>query len=136
LGAENALADLEAAEEALRRDALGLQPEQLKAFYDRSQAAFKDPDVYTTLAWLFVAGLHHFYLKRWRRGLIDLGINGVGLILVVLGVLLSNWWIGAAGVVLWLGVSATELMHMLRGQRTVREYNLREQRQILDELKG
>ncbi len=129
------LEELEAAEAAQREELDALSDGERLAYFEKAEKAFKDPDTYATLAYIFISGLHHFYLKRWRRGLLDLGLNAVGVALVIAGVGYESWALGLAGVALWVGVSVMELGFLFRCQRVVREYNLQRQREILDELR-
>ncbi|WP_432455820.1 hypothetical protein ACRRS0_10315 [Agarivorans sp. QJM3NY_29] len=83
-----------------RRDDLEVQQEQLRAeirqlpaplrqqFYQLWEKQVKDPDSYAVLNYLFIAGLHHFYLGKWQRGLINLTISLMGL-----SILFSPYWI-------------------------------------------
>lgn len=129
------LPEIERQEEELRELLLSLSDGERKQFYEKAEAQFKDPDTYATLAYLFVSGLHHFYLKRWKRGLLDLGLNALGLGLVIAGIAMESWAVGLAGVALWVGVSVMELGYLFRSQAIVREYNLQQQRAILDALR-
>lgn len=126
---------LDQAEEAQRAELDALSDGERRAYFDKAEKAFKDADTYATLAYVFISGLHHFYLKRWKRGLLDLGLNALGLALVIAGVGYENWILGLAGLGLWVGVSVMELGYLFRSQRVVREYNLKQQRAILDELR-
>lgn len=129
------LAEIERQEEELREQLEALSDGERKQFYAQAEAAFKDPDTYATLAYLFVSGLHHFYLKRWRRGLLDLGLNALGLALVIAGIVMESWVVGLAGLGVWIGVSLWELGYLFKSQAIVREYNLQQQRAILDALR-
>lgn len=129
------LAQVEEDEEALRASLDSLSDGERKTFYSQAERAFKDPDTYATLCYLFVSGLHHFYLKRWRRGLMDIGVNLAGLGLVIAGIALESWLLGLGGLVLWLGISVLELRYLFQSQSVVRDYNLQQQRAILERLR-
>ncbi len=68
-------------EEALREQIYQLSAAQKKQYYALEVAQVKDPDTYAALNWAFVAGLHHFYLGRWLRGLFNIVLMISGVIL-------------------------------------------------------
>jgi len=47
---------------------------QRAEFYRKSGKKIRDPDTYAALNWFFVIGLHHFYLRRWLRGWLNVGL--------------------------------------------------------------
>jgi TM2 domain-containing membrane protein YozV len=87
----------------------------------------KDPDTYAALNWLFLAGLHHFYLGRTGRGLVNLGVFAAGVAAIVFGA-----WV--VGLVLILGVTAIELPALFRAERIVMDYNNRLTERLLREV--
>lgn len=70
---------VEAEEEQLREAAAALPDEQRRGFYREVKRELKDPDTYAVLNWFFLVGLHHFYLRRWGRGLLDIGLVIAGI---------------------------------------------------------
>lgn len=126
---------LAAEEEALRATVETLPAEQRQQYFELANARFKDPDLYATLAYAFISGLHHFYLERWGRGLLDLGLNVVGISLVVVGAMQESLALAATGAVLVAGVAIVELKHLFQSQTIVRRYNLERQREILAGLR-
>lgn len=122
---------LDREQEALDGAVAALPEAQRQLFYDRSEQAFKDPDTYATLAYMFVAGLHHFYLQRWGRGALDLGLNLTGFVLVGIGVVTDNTWVVLAGTGIVVAVGISELSYLFRSQSIVRRYNLNRQRELL-----
>ena len=129
------LPEVERDEETLRVQLESLSDGERLVFYERAQQAFKDPDTYATLSYLWVSGLHHFYLKRWQRGLADVGVNLLALGLVIAGIAFSSWILGLSGVGLWVVCSALELRFLFKSQSVVRDYNLVQQRAILESLR-
>ena len=130
-------ADLLAVEEERLQEAVdALPPDARRQYFDLANEAFKDPDLYATLAYVFISGLHHFYLGRWGRGLMDLGLNVLGIGLVVTGAVMGNFVIAAVGAVLVIGVAVVELKHLFQSQTIVRQYNLDRQREILASISG
>lgn len=113
-----------------------LPPEQRQLFYERATEAFKDPDTYATLAYAFIAGLHHFYLNRWDRGLLDVSFNLGGLALIVYGVVRDQMPSVLLGGGIVLAIAISELGYLFRSQQIVKRYNLDRQREILAAIQG
>lgn len=107
---------VEQEEERLRERLAALPDERRKAVYRELQKQLKDPDTYATLNWFFLGGLHHFYLRRWGRGLIDLGV-------VLLGLALLFTPLFVLGLLCWLGVAIWELANLFRSQIIVQDWN-------------
>lgn len=107
-----------------------------RQYFDLANEAFKDPDLYATLAYVFISGLHHFYLGRWGRGLTDLGLNALGVGLIVAGAVQGSMVLAGVGTALVVGVAIVELKHLFQSQTIVRRYNLERQREILGSLTG
>ena len=76
----------------------------------------KDPDSYAVLNYLFVAGLHHFYLRRWFRGGVNLAVFLAGL-----ACLLTGQWRWGLGLLLL--ITLIELPALFCSQRIVLRYN-------------
>jgi len=121
--------EVDAEEEALRKAIRELSDDQRREFYGRAGKAVKDPDTYAVLNWFFVTGLHHFYLGRWQRGLIDIGalIIAIGCFLVGL-----IWF----GVILLVVVYSWELWELFRSQIIVQDWNNHLYRKLLRQYKG
>jgi hypothetical protein len=120
------LSRLEKDEEEIRQKVQLLTESQRKYYYDRLDSELRDPDTYAVLNYFFIAGIHHFYLKRYLRGIIE-----VSLYLLGFGLLLG----GAAivGFILLLGVSLVEISSLFRSQVIVKQHNLQLMRDILHE---
>ena len=58
---------LEQDEEEIRILVRGLPDEQRSIFYNQVEENLKDPDTYAVLNFIFIAGLHHFYLGKRVR---------------------------------------------------------------------
>ncbi|MFL1465054.1 TM2 domain-containing protein [Marinobacter sp. DUT-3] len=117
-------ADVDSEEESLRRAIRELSDEQKSEFYQRARTAIKDPDTYAVLNWFFVVGLHHFYLRRWGRGMINLCS-----LLIAVGLFMSGWVL--IGVCLLSIVYAWELWELFRSQIIVQDWNNRLYRDLL-----
>jgi len=116
--------EVDAEEESLRKAARELSEEQRAEFYRQAGKVVKDPDTYAALNWFFIAGLHHFYLGRWRWGLIDLGALVVAIGCFLVGLV----W---PAVVLLLIVYSWELWQLFRSQIIVQDWNNRLYRDLL-----
>jgi TM2 domain-containing membrane protein YozV len=116
--------DVDAEEERLRELARQLPEAQRKAFYHEVKRELRDPDTYAVLNWFFVAGLHHFYLGRWIRGVIDLGVFLLGVALIIVQL---TW----PGIALILLVTAWELWALFRSQIIVQDWNNAVYRRLL-----
>lgn len=108
--------EVDAEEERLSELARQLPEAQRKAFYQEVKRELRDPDTYAALNWFFIAGLHHFYLGRWVRGIVDLGLFLFGVALIIAQL---TW----PGVALILLVSAWELWALFRSQIIVQDWN-------------
>ncbi len=120
--------EVEAEEESLRRVIRGLSDDQRSEFYRHAGKAVKDPDTYAALNWLFIVGLHHFYLGRWGRGMVD-----IVALLVAIGCFVSGYvWTGAG---LLLVVWSCEVWALFRSQTIVQDWNNRLYRSLLHRQK-
>ncbi|ATD09685.1 MULTISPECIES: membrane protein [Pseudoalteromonas] len=111
-------------EEALRNQVAQLSPEARKQYYQLEEQLVKDPDTYAVLNYFFAAGLHHFYLGKTARGVINLTLMLLGLVFI----LFYGW-------VLLILVCLIELPQLFNSQKIVRKYNIDVMREVLDELK-
>lgn len=131
------MVDLLAAEEEAIRDAVDALPANLKVtYYEMANEEFKDPDLYATLAYAFFSGLHHFYLGRWGRGLIDVVLNLAGISLIVVGVVQDSTTPTVIGVLIVVGVAIVELKDLFQSQTIVRRYNVEQQLKLLKALRS
>lgn len=116
---------IEAEEERIREQVRQLPAEQRAAFHRETKRRLRDPDTYAALNWFCLVGLHHFYLGRIGRGLVDVSLVAAG----IAGVLAGHVIASAAAMVV---VFAVELVALFRSQLIVQDYNNRVQRRILD----
>ena len=124
------------AEEKRIRELINCLPDEDRhALYAAIEKQLKDPDTYAALNFLFIAGLHHFYLGKWRRGLVNIAVFCLGsamLIIDLFGIYvpmidqsslvlaLSSWQLGLG---LLVGISVLELYELFRSQGIVQNYN-------------
>jgi TM2 domain-containing membrane protein YozV len=117
---------VDAEEERLRELAAALPDLKRQQYFQQLKRELRDPDTYATLNWCFLAGLHHFYLGQWQRGLFNLLVFMVGLAL-----LFSPWpWLGVALIVL---ISVAELWALFRSQIIIQHWNNQIMRRLLQE---
>jgi len=117
---------IDAEEDRLRAAAASLPDRERAAFYREAQRRLRDPDTYAVLNWFFMVGLHHFYLGRYGRGLMDIGLVAAGIMLMMSGHVL----VGLAAI---LVVFVIELQALFRSQVIVQAWNNGIQRQLLRE---
>ncbi len=119
--------EIAAETEALRQQVRTLPDDQRQRFHRHFGKAVRDPDTYAVLNYLFIAGLHHFYLGKWFRGLMNLAVFGAGIALMVIGLTVP-------GLVVIGAISALELYALFRAQLIVLDHNNRLMRELLEEL--
>ena len=110
-------------EERIRKLVRELPDEKRLLFFQQAEKNLKDPDTYATLNFLFVAGLHHFYLGQWVRGSINLFIFLAGVVFLFSGQV-------AIGIVLLIAISMVELRALFAAQTVVQDYNNAEMERI------
>jgi len=104
-------------EEQLRENISQLTDEQRKQYYVLEVEQVKDPDTYAVLNWAFLAGLHHFYLGKWLRGLFNLVLMLLG------GTLYFTALFPLFGGALILLVFIIELPQLFNSQNIIHRYN-------------
>lgn len=109
-------AEVNEEEERIRQRVRQLPDDKRFVFFQRTEQQLKDPDTYATLNYLFVAGLHHFYLGNWVRGLINLSVFLAGLIMLFTPLFVL-------GILLILAISVVELFALFKSQIIVQAYN-------------
>lgn len=119
--------EVDAQEEAIRLRVRELGDEKRKEYFRRFNRVVKDPDTYAGLNWLFIAGLHHFYLGRWGMGLLDL-------VIFMSGVFLLFTPLFIVGIILIVGISIIELWALFRAPVIAQDFNNQLALQILREL--
>ena len=118
-------ADLRIEEDQLREQVASLSVEQKRQYYAQELKQIKDPDTYAALNWAFVAGLHHFYLGKWQRGILNLVLMLVGVALYLSHVL------SLLGLALILVVFIIELPQLFNSQQIIYQYNNQLMRRLL-----
>ena len=121
--------EVDAREEELRLKVRELPDEKRKVFFERAEQELKDPDTFAVLNYLFIAGLHHFYLGRWFRGLINLAVFSSSIYLMVL----DQW---QNGFILFGIITVLELYALFRSQIIVKNHNNNTSSEILGSLQA
>lgn len=75
--------ELNLEEHELREQIRSLPDNQRQYYMTLESAGLKSPDRYLLLNRLFPLGLHHFYLGRWGRGVVNGGLTAIGLTLLL-----------------------------------------------------
>jgi TM2 domain-containing membrane protein YozV len=118
---------IEEQQEQLRRQVREL-PDSVRArYYNLSEKSLKDPDTYATLNYIFIAGLHHFYLGKWALGLMNILVFWGGVACVYFGAI-------EAGIALIIGIFVFELYELFRSETIVMDHNNNSGREILATL--
>jgi hypothetical protein len=104
-------------ESQLRDRVAALSVQEKKQYYAQELQYIKDPDTYAALNWIFVAGLHHFYIGKWQRGLINIALMCAGILLYISGVFTL---FGAALIAL---VFIIELPQLFNSEKIIYDYN-------------
>ncbi len=107
---------IQAEEERIRQLIRELPDDQRLVFFKQAEKNLKDPDTYATLNFLFIAGLHHFYLGKWIRGSINLFIFSVGVFFIFTG-------LTAIGILILIAISTVELKALFKAQLIIQDYN-------------
>jgi TM2 domain-containing membrane protein YozV len=118
-------------ENDLRNKIQELSDDNKKIFYSTIEKEIKDPDTYAVLNWLFIAGLHHFYLKKWFNGTINLTVFLVGVILSFS----DNTTLFGIGVGMLISLFIIELFQLFKSQLILQDYNNMVTRRLLDNFK-
>lgn len=103
-------------QEQIRRQVRELSDEQRKRYYQLFEQRVKDPDTYATLNYIFIAGLHHFYIGKWQLGLLNISAFGGGIALVVSG-------FTELGIAAIVGIAIFELYELFRSQVIIHAHN-------------
>lgn len=114
---------VEQREERIRQQISALPDQDRSRLYKEAEKKLKDPDTYATLNYFFIAGLHYFYLGKWRAGILAIALFWTGIVLLFTDAM----WLGIA---LIAGVTLVEFYELFKSQLIVQEHN----NQVLEEL--
>jgi|TARA_R100000750_G_scaffold13603_1_gene8697 TM2 domain-containing membrane protein YozV len=97
-------------------------------FHFASWKRCNDPDTYAVLNWFIMAGLHHFYLGKTQRGVINLCVMLVGLVFLP--------FLPIVGVIILVGIVIVELPQLFKSQQIVHAYNNNVMRELIHKVKS
>lgn len=103
-------------EEHIRQLVRALPDHKRLKFFKETEKKLKDADTYATLNFIFITGLHHLYLGKWGRGLINIIIFFTGIIMLFTGLI-------AIGIFMLIAITIVELYALFRAQLIVQDYN-------------
>jgi hypothetical protein len=115
-------------EEELRLLVRELPDDSRRAFFDEAERLLKDPDTYASLNYVFLGGLHHFYLGKWIRGLATIVVFWVGVALLFREPI--------AGLVAIFSVSVCEIYELFRSDTIVRDHNNNVMHRLYSKISG
>lgn len=118
---------VEEQQDQIRRQIREMSDEQRRTFYTLSEKKIKDPDTYATLNYIFIAGLHHFYLGKWSLGLMNIAIFWGGVAALFLKYI-------ELGIALIVGIAIFELFELFKSQAIVQNYNNLVNQEILNKI--
>lgn len=101
-------------EEEIRDRLHNLDEEARQRIYTLAAKQTKAAETYAMCNYLFVAGLHHFYLGKVFRGLLNLSVFIIGLITLP---------INGIGLIFIIGITGVELPALFRSQIIVKDHN-------------
>tara|TARA_R100001377_G_C3184053_1_gene107808 strand:- start:779 stop:1168 length:390 start_codon:yes stop_codon:yes gene_type:complete len=115
-------------ETELREQVALLSEEQRAAYQHCEQAALRRPSTYVALNTLFFLGAHHFYLRRWLRGLSSLALGIAAATLLLGGQVLY-------GFAVLLALAIVDIPQLLNYEHLVHARNNNSMRQCLIRVK-
>jgi len=118
---------VEEQQDQIRRQIREMSDEQRRTFYTLSEKKIKDPDTYATLNYIFIAGLHHFYLGKWLLGLINITVFWGGVACIFMKYI-------DLGIALIVGIALFELFELFRSQALVQHHNNLISQEILSQI--
>lgn len=120
---------IEQDEERIRGMVRDLPDDKRLLFFAEAERQLKDPDTYATLNFLFIAGLHHFYLAKWIRGFVNLGVFLIGAVMLFTP-------LAGFGMLLLIVITVIELNALFHSQTVVQDYNNGVMERIYREVTG
>jgi len=118
---------VEETQDQIRRQIREMPDEQRRTFYKLSEKKIKDPDTYAALNYIFIAGLHHFYLGKWLLGFINIAVFWGGVACIVMKQI-------ELGIALIVGIAIFELFELFRSQALVQHHNNLISQEIISNL--
>jgi len=120
--------ELREEDEQLRVQISELTIPQKRHYYALAAEKVKNPDTYAALNWIFLVGLHHFYLGKWQRGCINLT-----LILLGISLFFSNT-LPVLGIIFIALSTFIELPQLFNSQKIIYSYNIQLMKTLLKQV--
>lgn len=117
---------LEEQEELLRNKINALSDEQKKIFYRQQSKLIKDPDTYASLNWMFLGGVHHFYLRKYKIFALEISLLTISIISLIAGFDLA--------ILILVAMTLYEAPQLFFSQKIARQYNYDVSERIYNEL--
>ena len=125
---------VEEQEEKLRASVRELNESERKFFFKSFSKQVKDPDTYAVLNFFIITGLHHFYLKKYIRGSINLSFFLLAIV-KLFSFQEDGLWLGHIGILIVMLLVLIEIPSLFRSQIIVKDYNNRLSKKILLETR-
>ncbi len=119
--------EVEEKEETIRKLVRELPDNSRLMFFKESDKRLKDPDTYAALNYIFIAGLHHFYLGKWQRGLLNIVVFWTSVIFLFNGYT-------SIGIVIIIAITILEFYELFKSEIIVKEHNNSVMEQIYHDL--
>ena len=126
---------VEEQEEKLRASVRELNESERKFFFKSFSKQVKDPDTYAVLNFFIITGLHHFYLRKYIRGSINLSLFLFAIAEIFIGLVQVNVPRLGQGLLIMVLVLLIEIPNLFRSQIIVKDYNNRLTEKILFETR-
>lgn len=107
---------VEEQQDQIRRQIREMPDDLRRTYYKLAEKKIKDPDTYAALNYIFIAGLHHFYLGKWSLGIINIVVFWGGVACILLKFI-------EVGIALIIGIILFELFELFRSQILVQHHN-------------
>ena len=114
---------VEEQEEKLRASVRELNESERKFFFKSFSKQVKDPDTYATLNFFVITGLHHFYLRKYIRGSINLSLFLFAIEIILIGLFQANVPQLEQGLSIMVLVVLIEIPNLFRSQIIAKDYN-------------
>jgi len=101
-------------EEEIRDRMRDLDEKARKRVYALAEKKTKAAETYAMCNYIFIAGLHHFYLGKTMRGLVNL-------VIFIIGLLTIPFY--GIGLLIIFGITIVELPTLFRSQTIVKDHN-------------
>lgn len=117
-------------EEEIRVQIRELSDDQKQQFYKIVNKKIKDPDTYAALNYSFFFGLHHFYLGRYLRWVVEFTLAIMAI------AMLFNSATLPVGILFLVAVSISEIYDLFRSEVIIQDFNNLLMKKVLEQFKA